>query len=348
MKHIFILNPAAGKGRAGRTFLPKIIETAKRLGVDYEIHRTIAPGDARHFVKTRCEANISGAGEAESRAGVAGEGGEDVLRFYAVGGDGTLNEVANGAYGYDRVEIAMIPAGTGNDFPRSFGELKYFEDIEAQILGEGRPVDLIRYEAVVPNPLTGSISYDLDSIFDSDPDPVVRYCINMFNIGLDCNVADKVAKIKEYPFVPGPMAYGLGVGIVLGKKEGVNLEICLDNGEIYEGDLMLVAIGNGSYCGGGFKGVPRASVDDGFIDISIVEDISRRTFLSLLGKYRKGTHLEDPAVRSFLTYRRCKSLTIRPISAVKLCTDGEISMVGETTFEIIPGGIKFSVPRGCE
>lgn len=335
MKHIFIMNPAAGKGKAGKVFLPKIIETVKRMGVDYEIHRTIAPGDARHFVRSRCEAR-----EAELN--------KEELRFYACGGDGTLNEVANGAYGYNHVEIAMIPAGTGNDFPRSFGELKHFEDIEKQISGTGRPVDLIRYETVLPNPVTGQFSSELDSIFDSEPDPVVNYGINMFNIGLDCNVADLVSKIKEKPFITGPLAYGLGVGIVLGKKEGVNLEICLDNGELYEGDLMLIAIGNGNYCGGGFKGVPLAKVDDGLIDVSIVGNISRRTFLSLLSKYRKGTHLEDPAVKSFLTYRKCRSLTICPRGTMKLCTDGEVSVVGETTFEIIPGGIKFSVPRGCE
>lgn len=336
MKHIFIMNPAAGKGKAGKFFLPQIIKAAKGMGIDYEIHRTISPGDAQHFVKSRCESREAGPNK------------EEEMRFYACGGDGTLNEVANGAYGYDNVEIAMIPAGTGNDFPRYFGELEYFEDIEKQILGSGRPIDIIRYEAVIPNPATGSLFRDLDSLFDSDPETAVRYCINMFNIGLDCNVVDKVAKIKEYPLVPGPLAYGLGVGIVLGKKEGVNLEINLDNGEIYDGDIMLTAIGNGSYCGGGFKGVPRASVDDGLMDVSIIGNISRRTFLSLLGKYRKGTHLEDPATESFLTYRKCKSLTIKPKDTVKLCTDGEISIVGETTFEIIPGGMKFSVPWGCE
>ena len=336
MKHIFIMNPAAGKGKAGKVFLPMIIETAKRMGVDYEIHRTIAPADAERYVKNRCQARENGLKR------------EEEMRFYACGGDGTLNEVVNGVFGYDNVEIAMIPAGTGNDFPRYFGELKYFEDIEKQILGEGRPVDLIRYETVKPNPATGSFSYDLDLLFDSDPEPVIRYGINMFNIGLDCNVADKVARIKECSFISGPLAYGLGVGIVLGKKDGVNLEIRLDNGEVYDGGIMLITIGNGSYYGGGFKGVPKARVDDGFIDVSIVGNISRRTFLSLLGKYRKGTHLEDPAVKSFLTYRQCSSLTICPSDTVKLCIDGDVSLVGETTFKIIPGGIKFSVPRGCE
>lgn len=341
MKHIFIMNPAAGKGKAGKIFLPRIIETAKRMGINYEIHRTMAPYDAQHYVKGRCEAL-----EAQPES-------EEILRFYACGGDGTLNEVVNGVFGHKNVEVAMIPSGTGNDFPRSFGDLKSFENIEGQILGEARAVDVIRYETMPPSPFSHSFSgAELDALFESDPDPVVRYGINMFNIGLDCNVADKVAEIKEYPFVPGPLAYGLGTAIVLGKKEGVNLEITLDNGEEFDGPIMLVAIGNGRYCGGGFKGVPRAEVDDGLIDVSIVGNISRRTFLSLIGKYRKGTHLEDPTTESFITYRKCKGLTIRPCNipnaSMKLCTDGEVSMVCETSFEIIPGAIKFSVPQGCE
>ena len=341
MKHIFIMNPAAGKGKAGKVFLPKIIETAKRMGIDYEIHRTMAPFDAEHFVKGRCEAL-----EAQ-------QGSDETLRFYACGGDGTINEVVNGAFGHKNIEIAMIPSGTGNDFPRSFGEMKYFEDIERQIRGTARAIDVIRYEATPPSPFSGSFTgAELDALYESDPDPVVRYGINMFNIGLDCNVVDEVAKVKAYPFVPGPLAYGLGVGIVLGKKEGVDLEICLDNDEIYDGPIMLVAIANGRYCGGGFNAVPRASLDDGLIDVSIVGNINRRMFLSLIGKYRKGTHLEDPATKGFVTYRKCRSLTIRLGStqgnAVKLCTDGEVSMVGETSFEIIPRAINFSVPQGCE
>lgn len=321
MKHIFIMNPAAGKGRAGKVFLPQIIETAKRLEIDYEIHRTISPGDAQHFVSSRCEARESGMEP------------EGTLRFYSCGGDGTLSEVVNGAYGYQNIEIAMIPSGTGNDFPRNFSNLKYFEDMERQILGEAKSIDLIRYTQADPDEGTSLIA---------------RYGINMFNIGLDCSVVDQVAKIKDYPFVPGPMAYIFGVGIVLGKKEGVDLEITFDDGEIHNGEIMLTAIGNGCYCGGGFKGLPEASLEDGLLDVIIVENISRRACIPLLAKYKKGTHLEDPEASNIMTYRKCKSLTVKPNREAKLCTDGEISTLRETTFEIIPGGIKFSVPQGCE
>lgn len=325
MKHIFIMNPAAGKGKAGNVFLPRIIEASKKLEIDYEIHRTIAPGDAEHFVRSRCEAM------AREMSGDNGANG-DIVRFYACGGDGTLNEVVNGAYGYKDVEVAMIPAGTGNDFPRSFGDASHFEDIEAQIHGASLCIDLICYETESAEEETG---------------PVIRYGINMFNIGLDCNAADLVGKIKQYPFVKGPLAYILGVGIVLGKKEGITLQILFEDGDTYEGEFMLAAIGNGRYCGGGFKGMPKAELDDGLMDVSIVDNITRRTFLSLIGKYHKGTHLDDPEVMKFLTYKQCKKLKMIPVGRVKMCTDGEISTVGQTSFEIIPNAMKFSVPQGC-
>jgi diacylglycerol kinase (ATP) len=324
MKHFFIMNPAAGKGKAGEVCLPRIIATSKRLKIDYEIHRTIAPGDAAHFVRANCE-------ERKKK-----RTSEEIYRFYACGGDGTLNEVANGAYGYEHAEIAMIPAGTGNDFPRNFRNLKFFEDIERQIKGEAKWIDLIRCET---------------SEQASDPylcdEKMVWYGINMFNIGLDSNVADKVAQIKNYSLVPGFMAYGMGVAIALGRKDGVNLEITLDDGEAFAGDMTLVAIANGCYCGGGFKGMPEADIEDGLIDVSIIADVSRRTFLSLLSKYRKGTHLEDPTAAKYISYRKCRSLTIHSEDPVKLCTDGEISIAGGIKFEIVPKSIKFSVPQGC-
>ena len=148
MKHIFILNPAAGKGTAEAKILPGILAAAKSADIDYEIHRTINAGDACRFVQNRCLSEA-----------------ERALRFYAVGGDGTLNEVINGAYGFVNAEIGLIPAGTGNDFPRIFKHPEYFSDISKQLTGQAHTIDLIRYND--------------------------RYLINMMNIGLDCAVVAK-------------------------------------------------------------------------------------------------------------------------------------------------------------
>jgi len=136
----------------------------------------------------------------------------------------------------------------------------------------------------------------------------------------------------------------LGVGIAFMQKEGTILSIDFDDGVKYEGEVLLVSIANGSYYGGGFKAAPYARLDDGFMDVSIVKNISRSTFLKLIGKYRNGTYLEVPDIEKIITYKRCKHLKITPKSEMKLCTDGELSLTGNTTFEIIPQALNFSVP----
>lgn len=334
MKHIFIINPAAGKGKAGKVFLPKILETVKKLGIEYELHRTMGTGDATNFVRGRCEASKN-----------QGQQGE-TLRFYACGGDGTLNEVANGAFGYDNVEIAMIPTGTGNDFVRNFSDSKGFLDVERQINGKAISIDLIKYEETKREEVKSGIVAEDESAMAKNNN--TSYGINMFNIGLDSSVAVKAAEYKKYFMISGSMAYGLGVGVVLISKEIVNLDIEFDDRKKYTGNIALIAIANGCYCGGGFKAVPHAKLDDGLMDVSIVQDVNRRTLISILAKYKKGTHLEDKKHKEIFTYKKCKSLTITPKLDLKLCTDGEISQTGKLRFEIMPNAMKFSLPQGCE
>ena len=305
MKHIFVLNPVAGKGKAEIEILPKIIKAVKESGIDYEIHRTINVGDAEHFVKNRCRLNPN-----------------ESLRFYAIGGDGTLNETANGAYGFENAEIAFIPAGSGNDFARVFKEYKYFRDIKRQIYGTSRPVDLIKYNN--------------------------RYAINMLNIGLDCTVAVKAAELKNKPFLKGPMAYVGGIVPVLAVNKGFNLEVSIEKRAQYQGVFTLIAIANGAYCGGGFKGVPKAEIDDGLLDVSIVNKVNRRTSISLLAHYRNGTHLDIPKVKDIIIYEKCRSITVKSADTMQYCADGEVENTDELSVSIIPGAIHFSVPEGCE
>jgi diacylglycerol kinase (ATP) len=335
MKHIFILNPAAGKGKAEQKLLPKIIEAAKKLGIDYEIHRTMGRGDAENFVRRRSQEM------------------KEAIRFYICGGDGTLNEAVNGAYGFEHVELAKIPAGTGNDFIRNFNCPESFLDIEAQINGRATAIDLIRYRQL-PRGIreyseegeTKSFSHKMDELFyDNNNLGSGRYGINMFNVGLDADVVVKASKLKKNPFVFGAAAYGIGIVMVLGSKKCIDLDIEFDDGTRHNGKVMLIAIANGCYCGGGYKGVPYASLDDGLIDVSIVKDVTRRTFVRLLGKYKQGIHLEIPESKNFITYKKCKSITVSPPKTMQISIDGEIVQHGALRFDIVPNAIKFSLPQ---
>ncbi len=128
MKHIFVVNPAAGKGKKLPALLSAITYACEELDADYQIYHTATVGDGIRFVSETCKKYP-----------------ELEKRFYACGGDGTLYEVLNGAVGYDHTEITVIPIGTGNDFTKSFVNSEFFADVKRQILGKAEKLDLISY-----------------------------------------------------------------------------------------------------------------------------------------------------------------------------------------------------------
>jgi len=126
MKHIFIINPTAGKGRCLDIIKPKIEKYCKENSLDSEVYITKAQGDAMEYVRKTAASN-------------------EQIRFYASGGDGTLYEVVNGSYGYKNVEIAIIPLGSGNDFARIFGQDREpLLEIGNQVNGDTVYFDLIK------------------------------------------------------------------------------------------------------------------------------------------------------------------------------------------------------------
>lgn len=128
VKHVFILNPAAGKGKMQIDLQAQIDRVCTERGVDYEIHPTSAVGEATEYVRACCESHP-----------------DTVLRFYACGGDGTLSETVNGAHGYTNACVGVVPVGTGNDFVRNFDQSDAFLDINAQLDGESVMLDLMQY-----------------------------------------------------------------------------------------------------------------------------------------------------------------------------------------------------------
>ncbi len=337
MKHFFIINPAAGQGRAVdieeeiriQSELRGLLVTSDERHVndpddfDVIIYKTRNVGDAERYVKYICRTKL-GTDPDWTINGFVQRTGDEQFRFYACGGDGTLNEVVNGCYGFDGAEVACIPCGTGDDYIKCYPDAGDFTSISAQMDGKAVNSDLIKYHSE-----SGEI----------------RYCINMFNIGLDCNTADLTQKMKKAPFVSGPMAYILSLLVIFVRKKGTDLTIECDGEVIYDDKLLLVAIANGEYCGGGVKGVPQAILNDGLMNISIVKKASRLQFAKLFGEYKKGTHLADEHARELFIIKEGKHVVVTPRKGqMKLCIDGEISMVGKTSFDIIPDGIRFSVP----
>lgn len=311
MKHIFIINPEAGPGKGIEKLIGNIAVTCKKEKVDYIIHKTRCREDSLNISRKIAES-------------LKGEEG----RFYACGGDGSLNDVLNGIVDFPNVSLGAVPIGTGNDTVRNFPEAGDFKSVMAQLRGNTVPVDVIKYEGII------------DGTFQS------RYCINMFNIGLDCNVVEMATNIKNKAFFKGHTAYLMSIVAVLIKKKGVSLEMIADGEQICNGEKMLCSIANGSYCGGGIYSSPQSSMNDGYFDINIVDDVSRSKFIRLFPHYKKGTHLEHEMAKDIFHTRKCRHLEIKPINSEELtfCTDGEIAVTKGLNMDLIEKKIKFVLP----
>ena len=312
MRIIFVINPKAGKGKGIDKWLEKIRSTSEKTGIKADIYMTKAVGDAEAF------ADLIGKETAGS--------GEEV-RLIACGGDGTLNEVLNGAIKYENLTVGVVPIGTGNDFCRNFPDDGNFLDIEAQLKGRVIKCDAIRYSGLLAG------------------EHQTRYCANMFNIGFDCNVVDLTAKLKNYPLIAGSFAYLMGVAITYIKKKGAKLRVELDGKVIEDGPLLLTAIANGGFCGGGVHSSPYASVTDGIMDVNVIYNVSRLDFLKKFPYYAKGTHMELPDIDHTIYAGTCRSAKVTPLDGtMRLCTDGEIVDAGEREFEVVPAAFNLLVP----
>lgn len=298
MKHIFVINPAAGQGKALDFIKPKIEEVCKKFSLEYELFITQKKNDGIEFVKQRAAS------------------GEE-LRFYACGGDGTLYEVVNGAYGFKNVQVAVIPLGSGNDFIRLFGTKDEYLVLENVVNG-------------VP------VEFDLIKCGD-------EIAINQCSMGMDAEVCAMQGTIKKFPLVTGEGAYYIGCLYALMRKFRNRFTIQIDDGEVIEKDCLFCFIGNSRWYGGGFMAAPKAYPDDQLLDFVTVESkLSRLKLATLLNKYKRGEHLDW----DITDFRRGKKLVIHSEKPAAVNVDGETQYVTDATFELIEKGMVYVVPAG--
>ena len=298
MKHIFILNPAAGKTE-GKEKLEKAIREACKEA-DYEIYTTKKPQDATEYVKTCCEKNP-----------------DQEMRFYACGGDGTLNEVAAGAYPYSNASVSVIPCGSGNDFVKAFGGAERFLDIPALMQAEAKPIDLIKANEHI--------------------------AVNVLNFGFDTTVAKTIPKVKRKPLIGGKNAYTTGIVTALLTAMRTKCSIVADGEELTDGCILLCTIGNGQYVGGSFRCAPRAIVDDGLLEVCMFRPINHIRFVQVLGPYTEGKHLDDPKVSKYLKYRRAKEIVVTGKNLM-FSLDGELVTADRLDIQVMKGALRFANP----
>lgn len=315
MKHIFIINPAAGKGKEAKRFEQMISDACAVSGTNYSIYYTKERGDATRFVRACIMEKPEG----------------EVYRFYACGGDGTLSEVVCGAVNENAkhlamprsgIEVGCIPIGTGNDFVRNFTNPEFFRDVTKQILADATVVDCYSY---------GESTYGM----------------NMVNIGFDCDVAAKASELKNNSLIPKSLAYIAGVAILLRQNKGRTIRVIREDGTEITREFQLVSAANGGFCGGGFHSAPKSLLSDGLLDISLIRKVTRRQLIALIGAYKNGKHLGTRLGKKVVDYSKAHSVTFEFSEPTNVCIDGEICIMDRLELSVMPNAIAFAIPVGC-
>ena len=302
MKHVFIINPTAGKRDCTARVMDMVKDLAARRGLETECILTRQPG---HAMET---------------AGNLARSGQEV-RLYACGGDGTMNEVANGAAGCANAAVTCIPVGTGNDFLKNFGDqAALFADPENLWDGPVMPLDAIDCNG--------------------------RLALTVACSGFDAQVADDVHTYGKLPLLGGQGSYILSLGVnFLLRSLGRQWTITLD-GETLEGEFALAAVCNGRYYGGGFMPVAEARMDDGVLNTLLVRKVSRPTFLRFVGAYAKGLYHTLPGIAKCYSARE---ITIESRDRdIVTCLDGECARSRRVGIRLSEKKVNFFGPKGCD
>ncbi len=260
-------------------------------------------------------------GHANELARAAAQTGQAV-RICACGGDGTLSEVVSGAYAYPNAEFAVFPCGSGNDFIKCFGEAELFRSVEEIVAGESRPTDLLQVNEYI--------------------------CMNLVSVGIDADVAAAMNRWRGIPMFRGPISYDLAVIECLLKPLGKKLKVRFGD-ELCEGSFMLAAAGNGKVYGGHYVATPNARVDDGIIDLVMVDKIPLTRIMKVLGIYQRGAHVDGAGtvadeLKDCLQYHKTDRVEIESEKEFVVNIDGEIVKTNRVTIEMLHHKIRFVVP----
>jgi len=237
-KYLFVVNPVAGKGKS-KALVPRIEAECQKRSWKYEILYTK---------------------EKESVTSQLKEIHNTVI--YAVGGDGLISQVLQAIVGTDN-QLAVLPAGSGNDFYKTISHL---EDGEHQI--------------------------DVGKINN-------QYFGNVACLGIDAEVANNIDKLRDSK-IPTSQLYNASIVYTFFKYHPKKVDFKTGIKEI-QAEPMIISICNGAFYGGGYKIAPKSSLTDGIFDVYYADKFHKFHMLSLLPKLRKGNHEGKRYIHKFRT-----------------------------------------------
>ena len=271
--------------------------------------------DAR--VATVVETTIDGTFGPSVRAAVRHVLGDTGVRptVVAVGGDGTLSMTLNALAQPDDATLAVVPAGSGNDFAAALG----IPTIDAALHAlERHAVRTVDY---------GTVNG--------------RRFANCVGMGLDAEVGALSARLRKRGYPPAPSYYAAAlIGLLMVKPVGVTIEADGLRQRFERG--VMVTVGNGHSYGGGFRGAPNALLDDGTLDAYVFSDIEGALArMALMRRIRAGTHEGEHNV----TPLRARTLSVEFDRSVTMHVDGEIDALLRADVIVVPRGMRVVAPE---
>lgn len=303
-----VVNPAAGHGRAGRTW-PLIARILDEAGVRYHWARTTVPGEGTALA-----------------ARAAAEGYDPLI---AVGGDGTTNEVVNAILAIPggpeiRPRLGVISCGTGCDLVRTLGIPREARQAAAVLAnGATRLIDAGRIVFHLPGGLHRT-----------------RFFVNIADAGLGGETADRVNRTSK--ILGGFISFFWGALATVARYRNKKVHLSIDGEPSYDLRLTIAVVANARYFAGGMFVAPNAVPDDSLLDLVTLNGVGRLSLVPLLIQVYRGRHLGHPR----LLLRRCRTVTITSEEQVHVEADGELAGFLPATFDILPNAIRIIAPAG--
>lgn len=291
-----IVSPVAGGGATGRKWA-ELRDQLTLSGLSYDYEFTRYKAHAIEIARAAC--------------------GDGYSFIIAVGGDGTVNEAANGILtspNRENTTLGVINTGTGSDFIRTVGTPRdFFEACRFLARQERFLIDVGQVE------------------FYSNGEKSSRYFVNYCGTGFDSEVAEATNRMPRLSFVSSTIPYVISLVCTLFRYHNRDVRLNID-GNIRQGRFLTIVVANGRYVGGGMKIAPDADLSDGKLDVITVGDIGKFELLKAFPRIYKGTHITHPKV----TVSLATNVQIYPEQPMPVSADGELLGEGPVTIRLIP------------
>ncbi|HEV2881399.1 MAG TPA: diacylglycerol kinase family protein [Pyrinomonadaceae bacterium] len=322
-----VVNYNAARARAAWAQVARVLTES---GVRFDAHEAKEAGDAQSSARAALRAGY------RTIAVVGGDGtlGEVVSGFFELEGDGVSAAEATTTKTPARIDadaaLALLPAGTGNDFARGLaGERASLERWLARLIEHSRR-DAGATTTRAVDVLRGTIGDHARPFF----------CLNAATLGIGAEVAGRVAAQGRLARrFPGEARFALAAVQAVARWRARRISVRVDDAEAFECATNLVAVVNSAYAGGGMMFSPEARTDDGLLDVVTASRLTRAALVREMTRIHSGGHVKNPRVRISRGERvRIEHLT--PADALAVEADGDVRGHTPLEFRVLAGALK--------